>query len=96
MKSGSAGPGPVKAAGAEQAQRSALTPRETEMVDLLAKGFIYKEIADQLNVSAFTVANHLAHVRDKWKVHNIAGIVGCACLRPVEIEAARSGPPGGP
>jgi len=36
-----------------------LTPREKEILSLLAKGFMYKEIADQLKISPHTVRGHL-------------------------------------
>lgn len=38
---------------------SKLTPRQIEIVRLLAKGFLYKEIADELGIQNSTVTQHL-------------------------------------
>jgi DNA-binding NarL/FixJ family response regulator len=46
-----------------------LTPREQEIVHLLAKGFLYKEIAGQLGLSVETVRTHLHRIYDKLHVH---------------------------
>jgi DNA-binding NarL/FixJ family response regulator len=47
----------------------ALSPREEEILDLLSKGYLYKEIADRLSISASTVHNHLRKIYDKLHVH---------------------------
>ena len=48
----------------------ALTRREHEIVSLLAKGFLYKEIGDQLGISLNTVRVHLHSVYEKLHVHS--------------------------
>lgn len=45
-----------------------LTPRESEILDLLAKGKLYKEIADQLSISTETVRFHLHNIYKKLHV----------------------------
>jgi DNA-binding NarL/FixJ family response regulator len=45
-----------------------LSKREQEILDLLAKGFLYKEIADQLGITAGTVRVHLHAVYEKLHV----------------------------
>jgi DNA-binding NarL/FixJ family response regulator len=45
-----------------------LTPREQEIIRLLAKGFLYKEIADQLSLSVETVRTHLHRIYEKLHV----------------------------
>jgi DNA-binding NarL/FixJ family response regulator len=45
-----------------------LTERETEILDLLSKGYINKEIADQLSISPDTVHNHLRKIYEKLHV----------------------------
>lgn len=47
-----------------------LTTREKETLELLAKGFLYKEIADKLNISLSTVKLHLHHIYEKLHVQN--------------------------
>ncbi|GHC48725.1 response regulator transcription factor [Roseibacillus persicicus] len=45
-----------------------LTPRETQILDLLAKGRLYKEIAAELGIGFATVHTHLQRVYDKLHV----------------------------
>lgn len=45
-----------------------LTPRERETLDLLAKGKLYKEIADELGISQETVRYHLQNIYRKLHV----------------------------
>jgi DNA-binding NarL/FixJ family response regulator len=47
-----------------------LTPREQEVLSLLAKGYFYKEIADQLGITINTLRNHLKTIYDKLHVHS--------------------------
>jgi NarL family two-component system response regulator LiaR len=47
-----------------------LTPREDEILRQLAKGLLYKEIADQADISPFTVKNHLKNIYRKLQVQN--------------------------
>lgn len=49
---------------------SRLTQREQEILSLLSKGFLYKEIADQLKISLNTVRVHLQNVYEKLHVHS--------------------------
>lgn len=61
---------------------SVLTPREREVVALLASGLGYKEIAERLKISPYTVNNHLAHVREKLGVHSAIEAINKLFLRP--------------
>ena len=47
-----------------------LTQREHEILSLLAKGFLYKEIADQLAISLSTVRAHLHTIYEKLHVQS--------------------------
>ena len=47
-----------------------LTDREKEVLEALAKGYAYKEIADQLNISFETVRTHLRTIYEKLHVHS--------------------------
>jgi DNA-binding NarL/FixJ family response regulator len=46
-----------------------LSPRETEILELLANGALYKEIAGDLGISLDTVRTHLRRIYDKFHVH---------------------------
>jgi len=47
-----------------------LTRREEEILNLLSKGFLYKEIGEQLFISSDTVHNHIRHIYEKLQVHS--------------------------
>lgn len=47
-----------------------LSPREREVLDLLARGQLYKEIAGRLGVSMDTVRKHLQSIYQKLHVHS--------------------------
>ncbi|MHC4446704.1 MAG: response regulator [Planctomycetota bacterium] len=49
-----------------------LTPREREVLQLMAEGTTTKQIALQLHVSAKTVETHRKHIMEKLDVHSIA------------------------
>ncbi|HEV2328901.1 MAG TPA: helix-turn-helix transcriptional regulator, partial [Verrucomicrobiae bacterium] len=46
-----------------------LSPREKEVLELLAKGASYKEIADQLSLSIETIRMNVKHIYTKLHVH---------------------------
>ena len=47
-----------------------LSPREAQVLDLLAKGYLYKEIADSMKVSYATVHTHIRHIYEKLHVRS--------------------------
>jgi DNA-binding NarL/FixJ family response regulator len=47
-----------------------LTPRETEVLRLVAKGMSYKQIAERLVLSHRTVQNHVQNTLGKLQLHN--------------------------
>jgi DNA-binding NarL/FixJ family response regulator len=47
-----------------------LTDRELEILRLLAKGYMYKEIAEHLAISMSTVRTHVCSVYEKLHVHS--------------------------
>jgi DNA-binding NarL/FixJ family response regulator len=51
-------------------EMDSLTRREQEILALLAKGFFYKEIGDQLGISLSTVRAHLHAVYEKLHVQS--------------------------
>lgn len=54
----------------ETAPVESLSNRENEILQLLAKGLLYKEIADQLSISTNTVRQHIHNIYDKLHVQN--------------------------
>lgn len=53
----------------------ALSPREQQVMRLLAQGAPTKDIAKKLSISPKTVANHRANIMTKLDIHNSAGLV---------------------
>ena len=51
-------------------EMSQLTKRENEILGCLAKGFLYKEIAEQLGISMSTVRTHIHSVYEKLHVQS--------------------------
>src|SRR4051812_39157179 len=47
-----------------------LTKREGEILALLSKGFLYKEISDNLGIGVTTVRTHLKHIYEKLHVQS--------------------------
>ena len=54
----------------ETTKLEVLSSRENEILQLLTKGLLYKEIADQLSISVSTVRQHIHHVYEKLHVQN--------------------------
>jgi DNA-binding NarL/FixJ family response regulator len=52
------------------AEAQSLSPREAQVLDLLAKGYLYKEIADTMGVTYATVHTHIRHVYEKLHVRS--------------------------
>ena len=53
-------------------QKSLLSKREVEILSLVSKGMVSKEIADQLYISIHTVNNHRQNIIEKMDVENSA------------------------
>jgi DNA-binding NarL/FixJ family response regulator len=51
-------------------EAQALTPREAQVLDLLAKGFLYKEIAETTKTTYATVHTHIRHIYEKLHVRS--------------------------
>ena len=49
-----------------------LSPREQEVLELLARGFLYKEIADSLHLSVQTVNTYIRRIYEKLHVRSRA------------------------
>ena len=64
-----------KPASPERGDVPDLSPREREVVELLAKGYQSKEIATQLGIAYWTVESHVAHIYQKLHVRSRAEAV---------------------
>ena len=60
---------------AERAKTEGLSPREREVLELLARGYFYKEITEALGISMSTVNTHVRRVYEKLHVHSRAQAV---------------------
>jgi DNA-binding NarL/FixJ family response regulator len=58
-----------------------LTPREREVLQLVAEGKTTKEIAHMLGVSAKTAESHRTRIMRKLEIHETAGLVRYAIRR---------------
>ena len=64
-----------------QASAEELTPRETEVLRLVAQGYTSQQIADQLSISVNTVETHRAHIMEKLGLRGRAQLVRYAIAR---------------
>jgi len=58
----------LQRAGASKQPAENLSPREQEVLDYLARGFLYKEIADNLGISYETVHTYIRRIYEKLQV----------------------------
>jgi DNA-binding NarL/FixJ family response regulator len=63
-----------------------LTPRETEVLRLVATGMSYKDIAARLVLSHRTVQNHVQNTLGKLHLHNRVELVRFALAHGLEDE----------
>jgi len=56
-------------------ERSRLTPREQEIVRLVADGKTNKEIATVLNISVRTVETHRSNIMEKLGIHSVSDLI---------------------
>ena len=59
-----------------------LTARETDVLQLLARGCTYSQVGTELGVSRHTVASHVKSAYLKLDVHSAAGAV----MRAIELR----------
>ncbi len=60
--------------GAKAHQDDRLTPRQREILHLIARGYATREIAAQLHVSVKTVESHRAQLMQRLNIHDVAGL----------------------
>ena len=67
----------------ESADAPALTPRQREVLQLIAEGHSTKEIARRLHVSVKTIETHRAQIMERLDIHHVAGLVQYAIRRKI-------------
>jgi DNA-binding NarL/FixJ family response regulator len=70
----------VPGVGAARPSPGGLTPRERQVLSLVARGLAAKQVARQLNISPKTVERHKTRIFAKLKVPNQAAAVGAMSL----------------
>jgi len=55
---------------ATSSKMEGLSPREQEVLELLARGYLYKEIAEALKISPRTVPTYIRRIYEKLQVHS--------------------------
>jgi DNA-binding NarL/FixJ family response regulator len=73
-----------------QPEPDVLSPREWEVLRLLARGFAYKEICEALNISMPTVNTHIHRIYEKLHVRSRAEAVARFAPFPQHQSVARS------
>lgn len=66
-----------------------LSPRELEVLELLARGYLYKEIADRLNITGPTVNTYVRRIYDKLHVRSRSQAVAKFAHLTQDHEALR-------
>ncbi|NJM15270.1 MAG: helix-turn-helix transcriptional regulator [Bacteroidales bacterium] len=62
----------------EQEQEISISRREEQVLSLLGKGMVAKQIADKLNISTTTVISHKKKLINKFRVKNSVELIKCA------------------
>jgi regulator of cell morphogenesis and NO signaling len=61
--------------------REDLSPRELEVLQLVACGYLNKQIADKLSISLHTVISHRKNITRKLQIKTVAGLTMYAALK---------------
>lgn len=67
--------------GGKDAPPNPLTPRESEVLQLVAEGRTTKEVANLLNLTVKTAESYRARIMEKLDIHETAGLVRYAIRR---------------
>jgi two-component system, NarL family, response regulator len=65
----------------ERARHKGLSPRETQIVELISRGLRNKEIAAELGITEETVQVHLRHLFSKLQVNDRSAVLSVAVQR---------------
>ena len=69
-----------------------LSPREREVLQLVACGYLNKQIADKLAISLHTVISHRKNITRKLQIKTVAGLTVYAVLKGLISSPERSTP----
>jgi FixJ family two-component response regulator len=73
------------------ARYESLTPREREVLPLLARGLLNKQAAFELGITEYTVQIHRGHIMRKMEADSFATLVKLAGKLELETTSASSG-----
>jgi DNA-binding NarL/FixJ family response regulator len=65
----------VRRADSSESLRQPLTPRQREVLQLMAEGTTTRKIAETLKISVKTVETHRAQLMERLDIHDVAGLV---------------------
>jgi DNA-binding NarL/FixJ family response regulator len=65
-------------AGRGESELERLTPRQRQILQLVAEGHGTRAIAERLSVSIKTVETHRAHIMERLGIYDVPGLVRCA------------------
>ena len=68
----------LRGGGAPANPLAALSPRQREILQLIAEGLSSKEIGFRLKISSKTVDTHRAQIMERLGIHNVQGLVRAA------------------
>ena len=82
---------PNTPAQSETDDNQSLSPREREVLEMLARGFLYKEIAEALSISIRTVDTYIRRIYEKLHVRSRAQAVAkYVNFQPANVRPANS------
>ena len=76
-------PSALNPGGTQSLVNNHLTPREAEVLQLIAEGQTNKQIAVELGISAKTVEKHRQQVMNKLRIHDVAGLTRYALSKGI-------------
>ena len=76
--------------GLQKKSTTELTPREAELLQMIAEGHVNKQIASELGISVKTVEKHRQNLMEKLNIHDIAGLTRFAIATGIIESSVQS------
>jgi len=76
----------AKQRGGETDPQRRLTPRQREILQLIAEGMTSRQIAEELKIHIKTVESHRMHLMKRLGIHDVAGLVRYAIRHKVVLN----------